>query len=199
MPNRVKQDTPSFILGSASPRRLELLEQMGCQFTVQAADIDESLSLDEAPVNYVKRLAQQKAQMIAKQMSHRNAVILAADTIATQNGKVFGKPRDQHHAFEIWDQLSGSQHQVVTAVCLHSPKYQEVVMVSSDVEFDVIDQAQMQRYWQSGEPLDKAGGYAIQGLASAWVKLIRGSYSNVVGLPLRETNRLLKKVGHNWL
>ena len=99
--------------------------------------------------------------------------------------------------------MAGREHQVTTAVCLQwryaADIRSELISVSTRVEFDAITEAQMHRYWHSGEPLDKAGGYAIQGLASAWVKLVDGSYSNVVGLPLRETNQLLAKVGHNWL
>jgi len=187
------------ILASASPRRSELLKQMGCCFTVVAADIDENRQNGELPYNYVGRLAEHKARSVAGRLHRANTAILAADTIVTQGEDVFGKPRDKQHAIKIWRQLSGEEHQVITAVCLFVDGTQALKVVSSKVEFDVIDEAQMHRYWRTGEPLDKAGGYAIQGLASAWVKLIHGSYSNIVGLPLRETNRLLEKIGHNWL
>ena len=200
-------DHIKLILASASPRRRELLTAMGCEFSIKSADIDESRWVGEAPTDYVSRLAVEKASAVYHQQlsgSERFA-ILAADTIVVQGETIFGKPRDKTHAFEIWQQLANSQHNVMTAVCLlvHdkiSAKLQPAVQtVATTVEFGAISESQMHKYWATGEPADKAGAYAIQGLASAWVKLIHGSYSNVVGLPLRESNVLLSKVGLNWL
>lgn len=189
-----------FILASASPRRRELLEQMGCQFEVITADIDESVLDNEQPSDYVTRLAAAKARTVFKQCQNQvNSAVLAADTIVCLDDIVFGKPENQQHAIDSWQTLSGKTHQVITAISLITESFQNTEMVATDVEFVDIDQQQMRRYWQTGEPNDKAGGYAIQGLASAWVKQIHGSYSNVVGLPLRETNQLLSRVGHNWL
>jgi len=196
-------DCPPLILASASPRRKSLLEDMGCVFTVKTADIDESQAANELPEDHVLRLAREKALAVQKSLrldaSGEVVSILAADTIVEQDGVVFGKPRDQQHAIQMWKSLQNARHCVMTAVCLAYRDRIETRLVSSSVEFDPISDEQMQRYWLSGEPQDKAGAYAIQGLASAWVKLVSGSYTNVVGLPLRETNQLLRLVGHNWL
>lgn len=197
----VADKATSLVLASGSPRRSQMLREMGCDFTVQSADIDESKKVSESVNDYVLRLAQAKALAVKSLLSDlpSSTAILAADTIVAQGETVFGKPRDRGHAFEIWQQLSDRQHCVITAVCLHAFDQSELCLVSSDVEFCPIRQQQMQCYWDTGEPQDKAGAYAIQGLASAWVQLIHGSYSNIVGLPLRETNQLLARVQLNWL
>lgn len=197
----VSKDKPQLILASGSPRRRELLESMGCQFSVQPADIDEGQKNKECATDYVTRLASEKARAVLDlqpESDHLKAV-LAADTIVVQDEMVFGKPVDQADAFRMWNRLQAGSHTVITGVCLMIDDAIESCVVQSRVEFGEISDAQMHRYWGSGEPLDKAGAYAIQGLASAWVKLIHGSYSNVVGLPLRETNELLTLVDHNWL
>ena len=200
-------------LASASPRRRELLSAMGCVFNIHHSGVDESRRKNESAHDFVVRLAQDKALRAvteigggatdcikaAQRTTHPAMAILAADTIVTQGETVFGKPRDQQHALSMWQQLANSEHNVITAVCLAFHDRVEVQAVKTLVEFGAIDERQMQRYWRSGEPQDKAGAYAIQGLASAWVKLIHGSYSNVVGLPLRETNELLRKIDQNWL
>ena len=197
----------ALILASASPRRSELLAAMGCDFLVKSADIDESRAVGEAPTSYVSRLAIAKAAAVFQRQSsdHESFAVLAADTIVVQGKTIFGKPRDKAHAFEVWQQLANSQHNVMTAVCLlvhnkiKGKLEPRVQTVTTAVEFGAISDQQMHKYWATGEPADKAGAYAIQGLASAWVKLIHGSYSNVVGLPLRETNLLLAEVDLNWL
>ena len=191
----------SLVLASASSRRRDLLQSMGCIFSVQVADIDESQREKESALDYVTRLAQEKALAVLErqQPADHKVAILAADTIVTKGDTIFGKPRDRQQAFQYWSELADSQHDVMTAVCLADRDKIEVKLVRSMVAFGSIEESQMYRYWLSGEPRDKAGAYAIQGLASAWVKFIHGSYSNVVGLPLRETNELLRKVGHNWL
>lgn len=190
-------DVP-LVLASGSPRRKELLESMGVNFTVHITNTDESRREKEAAEDFVIRLAKDKAQT-AQDSIGRDVAVLAADTIVVQGEKVFGKPRDFEHAQGIWHSLSSNSHQVMTAVCLLNNDKPAVKLVITDVEFGVINSEQMQRYWNTGEPSDKAGAYAIQGLASAWVKLINGSYSNVVGLPLREVNELLVSVNKNWL
>ena len=180
---------------------------MGRDFSIISANIDESRGIGEAPTDYVNRLALEKAGAVFEQHSNRQSsfAVLAADTIVVQGQTIFGKPRDKAQAFEIWQQLADSQHNVMTAVCLlvhdkiHGQLQSRVQTVTTAVEFGPIDDQQMHRYWATGEPADKAGAYGIQGFASAWVKLIHGSYSNVVGLPLRETNLLLTEVGLNWL
>ncbi|MCL4170823.1 UNVERIFIED_CONTAM: hypothetical protein GTU68_020133 [Idotea baltica] len=127
------------------------------------------------------------------------AAILAADTIVCQDETIFGKPKDKDDAVRIWQKLSDADHQVMTAVSLINAENETSCISVTRVRFDAISAEQMQRYWQTGEPLDKAGAYAIQGYASAWVQQIRGSYSNVVGLPLHEVNGLLKTINLNWL
>ncbi len=200
------------ILASGSPRRKALLESMGLDCVVQPADIDESRLPDESPKQYVYRMAESKAQFI-----YQNSIklaenskpakiiaVIAADTIVCQKDVIFGKPSDRDHAFSIWRQLSDGKHQVLTGVCLINSDQDQVsqsqiTICETDVLFNKITEDQMQRYWATGEPQDKAGGYAIQGFASAWVKQISGSYSNVVGLPLYEVNTMLKTVNLNWL
>jgi len=191
----------SLVLASSSPRRKDLLTAMGCVYQIQHASIDESRFENELAAEYVNRLAKEKAEEVNRQyaLNSTEVAILAADTIVCQGETVFGKPKNKDDAFQIWTQLSNTQHNVITAVSLIACDKVSTRLVSTMVEFTEINETQMHHYWSSGEPLDKAGAYAIQGLASAWVKLIHGSYSNVVGLPLRETNDLLKDVGHNWL
>lgn len=186
------------VLASGSPRRKELLENMGVEFSVHVTNTDESRRENEAAEDFVIRLARDKARAARAELVSEGG-ILAADTIVVQGEKVFGKPRDFEHAQGIWRSLSANKHQVMTAVCLLINDKLAVKLAITDVEFGVVNNEQMQRYWETGEPLDKAGAYAIQGYASAWVKLINGSYSNVVGLPLREVNELLATIDKNWL
>jgi septum formation protein len=187
-------------LASASPRRRELLAAMGVEFNVHSADIDESRNEGEAPEDFVIRLAREKAKqaVLDIELDEKNAV-LAADTIVVLGDSVFGKPSDLDPAKRIWAALSGNKHQVMTAVCLLRDDKPQLKLSITDVEFGRITEEQMLRYWATGEPVDKAGAYAIQGFASAWVKQISGSYSNVVGLPLREVNQLLTEIDLNWL
>ena len=194
----------NLVLASGSPRRRAMLEDMGLVFRVLVTDTDESRNDHETPEDFVVRLARDKAraaeqQLCAEQSGLQHTAILAADTIVVQGENVFGKPTDYEHAKRIWQSLSGSQHQVMTAVSLLHEDSMQIKVSVTEVEFGLINEAQMQRYWETGEPNDKAGAYAIQGFASAWVKLIHGSYSNVVGLPLREVNQLLTSVELNWL
>lgn len=197
------------VLASGSPRRRDLLNSMDLEFSVHITNTDESRNKNEAPLEFATRLAQDKA--LAAQSALNSQVkdntgyaILAADTIVVQGQTVFGKPNDYDHAVSIWASLSEQQHQVITGVCLLASKSgvrdkMKCITSVTNVEFGEITHSQMQRYWKTGEPADKAGAYAIQGFASAWVKQISGSYSNVVGLPLREVNELLKIINKNWL
>lgn len=187
------------VLASGSPRRREMLENMGVIFSVHVTDTDESRSEGEAPEDLVTRLARDKAKAAYTDLAKDGVAILAADTIVVQGDFVYGKPKDFEHAQQIWHSLSGSKHQVMTAVCLFHEDRANVKLGITEVEFGRITHEQMERYWLTGEPLDKAGAYAIQGYASAWVKVIHGSYSNVVGLPLREVNELLVTIDRNWL
>lgn len=182
------------ILASASPRRKQLLEQLGLQVAAcLAADIDESIKMQESATVYVQRLALEKAQAIAKQ--HPKAIVLAADTCISIDGQIIGKPLDFYDACQIWQQLAQRWHQVLTAVCIYANGQYYAALNTSDVYFAQLSAEQMQGYWQSGEPQDKAGAYAIQGLAAQWISEIRGSYSAIMGLPLYETAQLLSQAG----
>lgn len=187
------------ILASGSPRRRELLDTMGVAFTVHEPNINETRRDDELAEDYVTRMAREKARAVYAELNAPQYAILAADTIVVQAERIHGKPRDFAHAQQIWQSLSAAKHQVMTAVCLMVHDKLSVKLGLTEVEFATITDAQMHTYWGSNEPQDKAGGYAIQGFASAWVKSIHGSYSNVVGLPLREVNELLGTINMNWL
>ena len=196
------EDSYHLILASASPRRSQLLREMGLEFEVAAADINEQQKPGETALDYVTRMSVEKAQAIqnkrAESETERTAV-LAADTIVHRQGVIFGKPSSYDNAREVWRSLSDSKHQVITSVTLLWDKHQVTDHSITEVQFSSISETQMQRYWDSGEPQDKAGAYAVQGLASAWVEKIDGSYSNVVGLPLFLVNQMLGKVNLNWL
>lgn len=191
-------------LGSASPRRYDLLAGIGFQLEVRAAEIDESPDDNEPPLEYVSRLAKEKAFAVAKKCieDQLDLPILTADTIVVCDNSVFVKPVDYADAQQMWRRMSGNEHQVVTAITLLESPQSKVCLTDiavTNVIFRQIAEDQMKQYWHSGEPADKAGGYAIQGLASAWVKSIQGSYSGVVGLPLYETNKLLSQINMHWL
>lgn len=191
----MSSDSPyDLVLASASPRRKQLLESLGFSIYVQAADIDETLRIDEAADVYVQRLALEKAQAVVSKVNSLIAdsslAILAADTIVVADGEVFGKPADEADAMRMWQTMSGQTHQVLTAIALVTPTQQYQALSVSHVKFTTVTETQMQRYWASGEPQDKAGAYAIQGLAAAWVASISGSHSGIVGLPLYELNEL---------
>lgn len=181
------------ILASASPRRLQLLAQIGLAATVMAADIDETPQAAENDRDYVLRMAAGKARAIA--MQRPDALVLAADTVISLDGRLIGKPRDRDDAFAIWRALSGRCHQVLSAVALLDDGRLQTAISCSEVQFAVLDATDMAAYWDSGEPQDKAGAYAIQGLAACWISEIRGSYSGIMGLPLFETAQLLGKAG----
>ncbi|MFC3903581.1 septum formation protein [Acinetobacter marinus] len=178
------------ILASASPRRKELLEQVGVTFDVAPADVDETQFAGEHIEHYVKRVAIAKAQAILSQFP--DATVIAADTTVGVDQQIFTKPMDEHDALRMWRQLSGRDHVVKTTVVIAKENKIWHDTVSTLVYFKVLDDAEMRQYWQTGEPCDKAAGYAIQGRAAAWVTRIEGSYSNVVGLPLFETLQLLE-------
>ncbi len=181
----------SLILASGSARRRELLQQLGLDFQVLSPDIDESLYENESIADYVQRLSRQKAQVVLAQ--HPEAVVIAADTSVSILGQILGKPLDREHAFAMWSMLSGTTHEIYTGVSIASYAEQSTIVVKTQVEFQVLSQADMEYYWNSGEPVGKAGAYAIQGIAAQFIPRIVGSYSNVVGLPLHETVQLLKK------
>lgn len=185
------------ILASASPRRKELLEQLKLKITVAPVDLDETPDPDENPLVYVKRLAAEKSALCLV-MTNTLLPILAADTAVVLDGNIMGKPVDKEDAISMLSRLSGRVHQVLTAVSLRGKEHWEAVSIT-EVTFRTITEAEMLAYWDSGEPVDKAGSYAIQGLGGIFVKSINGSYSGVVGLPLFETAQLLAKQGIDLL
>lgn len=181
------------VLASGSPRRKQLLEQVGVQFQVQVFEIDESPHPHEAPADYVVRLAIQKAQAAIARLP-ADTIVIAADTTVTIDAKILGKPQDQADALAMWQRLSGRAHVVMTGVAVARNQTLLHRRVATEVHFAPLSLSAMQAYWQTGEPLGKAGGYAIQGLGAAFIPKIHGSYSNVVGLPLFETLDLLKEI-----
>ncbi len=183
---------PTLYLASGSPRRRELLSQIGVAFRIHSLPIDENVLPGEAPLAYVERLARAKAQVaLASLDSDREAVVLGADTSVVLDGRILGKPLDREDCLATLRALSGRSHQVLTAVALASYQRMACRVVCSEVTFRPLAEAEMAAYWASGEPQDKAGGYAIQGLGGVFVRQLQGSYSAVVGLPLCETAELL--------
>lgn len=177
-----------FILASASPRRAELLSRLGYRFTVRPADLDEERRPGESPADYVQRLAVDKAAAI----DETQLPVLAADTTVALGEIIFGKPAHEDDALRMLLALSGRRHEVLTAVCVRQGARSESVLSRTWVDFAELDESQARAYWASGESAGKAGGYAIQGLAEAFVRGIEGSYSGVVGLPLQQTIGLLQ-------
>ncbi|MFA5984209.1 MAG: Maf family protein [Methylococcaceae bacterium] len=185
--------TAQIILASSSPRRCELLDQIKVSYLVKPVDVDETPLQGEQPYAYVQRLAAEKSMACANQW-RLELPILAADTAVVLEGQIMGKPRDQEDAKKMLSTLSGKTHQVFTAVSLRGLEHGQLVNVT-EVSFRVIDLGEITAYWQTGEPADKAGSYAIQGLGSVFVKAIKGSFSGVMGLPLYETAELLSTQG----
>jgi len=181
------------ILASASPRRKDLLEQIGLTFTVETADIDETPHLAEDPVAYVKRLAEHKAAAVfARQPIRSRLVVLGADTTVVCAGQILGKPIDEADAARMLRLLSGRTHQVITGVALISDAAPPLVAAeTTDVDFSPLTEAQIAAYTSTGEPMGKAGAYAIQGRAAKFIPRINGDYSNVVGLPLARVTAML--------
>ncbi len=184
---------PDLILASASPRRSELLNQLGLTHTIQIADIDETPLPDEKPTDYVMRIAHAKSHAIY-QNCNKNSVILAADTSVILDQTIMGKPGNFEHAHAMLSRLSANTHQVYSAVSIRGQLTQQVLS-ASNVTFRAISEQEIIQYWQTGEPADKAGAYAIQGLASIFVESIQGSFSGIMGLPLFETAQLLANEG----
>ena len=183
----------TLILASASPRRRELLAQIGLACEVQPADIDETPRPGEPPADYVLRMAREKAWAIAERYPGR--VVLAADTTVVLDGEPLGKPADRAAGEGMLGRLSGRRHEVMTAICLASEAGFDSDLVVTEVEFVALDKALVDAYLDTEEPWDKAGAYGIQGMAAVFVKGIEGSYSNVVGLPLHETWSMLRRAG----
>jgi septum formation protein len=188
----------TLILASQSPRRKDLLRQLGYQFTVQTSNIDETIKENEVAYDYVLRLAKKKAEHVLALLPKEEqaySVVLGSDTSVVFNGQILGKPVNEDDCINMLSLLSNNQHQVLTAIALVSESGVQREVVSTDIFFKVLTKAEIQSYWLTGEPHDKAGGYGIQGIAGQFVKTIKGSYSAVVGLPLYETAQLLAKAG----
>lgn len=185
-------NTPVIRLASASPRRQSLLASIGIVAEVDPVDIDESCRDGETPEQFVSRLAREKARA-----GHRDGQLptLGADTVVVCDRAIFGKPRDAEHARRMLEALSGRSHRVLSAVAVIGSRGLTECRVATTVHMRDISDAEITAYWRTGEPADKAGGYAVQGRAAIFVERLEGSYSAVVGLPLHETSELLSVHG----
>ena len=185
-------------LASGSPRRRELLTQIGVPFQLLKVNVDESLRLGEAPLEYVQRLAAEKARAgfeVLLQQGLPQGCVLGADTSVVIDGMILGKPANRRESIDILLALSGRSHDVITAIALATPLGVKVTHSRTEVNFRTISEEEAGAYWDTGEPADKAGAYGIQGLGAVFVERIKGSYTGVVGLPLFETARLLQEAG----
>ena len=193
-------------LASRSPRRRELLRQIGVAYSVllfredsrRGADLDERPLEAEAPAVYVQRVSRAKAELAWQRVAQRNLPqhpVLAADTTVVLDERILGKPAGPEQAIETLATLSGRRHQVLTAIALCRGSVLETALSASEVEFRHLSAQEIRRYVATGEPLDKAGAYAVQGRAAAFIRHISGSYSGVMGLPLYETAELLRRFG----
>jgi septum formation protein len=189
--------TADFIyLASGSPRRRDLLQQIGVSFQVIGIELDETAHADEAPMAYVSRLAQAKAAAgWQRSRALGNAPVLAADTAVVLDGRILGKPGDMKDAISMLLELSSRTHEVLTAVAVRTAAVTQLKVSRSMVTFRCIDADEARDYWATGEPRDKAGAYAIQGYAAVFIADLKGSYSGVMGLPLFETAELLEAAG----
>ncbi len=196
---------PTIYLASQSPRRRELLDQIGVPYTVlslredssRGVDVDERALPGEAPVAYVQRVARLKASvawaiLLARKLERRP--VLAADTTVCIGDRILGKPTDAADAIAMLHHLSGREHRVLTCVAVRLGDHRHAALSESTVRFRALEEEEIERYVQTGEPMDKAGAYAIQGRAQAFIPSIVGSYSGVMGLPLCETMELLKRI-----
>jgi septum formation protein len=190
------------VLASASPRRQELLKNAGVEFVVKPANIPEIRDKDETPRTFAGRMAREKARAVFA--GTNNEYVLGADTVVTVGAKgvspvngdlVLGKPQDEQDAGRMLRRLSGREHQVITGVCLVALGFQDVRSETTAVHFSALTDADIREYIATGEPMDKAGAYAIQGAASRWISKIEGDYSNVVGLPVALVLQMLRDHG----
>jgi septum formation protein len=179
----------SLILASASPRRAELLRNAAIPFTVDPAHITEQPAAHEQPVDYAQRLARDKARAVFAR--HPESAVLGADTVVVVDEHLLEKPNDKPDAARMLRLLSGRTHQVITGVCLVAPGFEQTEAEITQVVFGALLEREIAAYVASGEPMDKAGAYAIQGMASRWVERIEGCYFNVVGLPVPRAYRML--------
>jgi septum formation protein len=179
------------LLASKSPRRREILRNAGIPFEPRPVDVHELRSIAESPEAYVRRLAREKAEAVT---AGAGDIVLGADTVVAVGGRVLEKPQDAADARRMLRLLAGRSHFVITGVCLRSPRRTLIDSERTMVRFAPLTDAEIEAYVNSGEPMDKAGGYAIQGLASKFIERIEGCYFNVVGLPVAKVYRLLKEL-----
>jgi septum formation protein len=207
VPAGIRPLKPTIYLASRSPRRRDLLKQIGVPFQLfqlredpqRGPDVDESPGANESPTDYVLRLARTKAEVAAHYMQRRSLLqrwpVLAADTTVVREQRIIGKPQNVAEAVRMLEDLSGREHEVITGVAVAFSERVETVTSTSKVWFRKLSADEIRRYVALGESLDKAGGYAVQGRAAAFVTRIEGSYSGIMGLPLAETAELLAKAG----
>ena len=184
------------ILASASPRRKELLGLYGIPFTVRAADIDETMDPDKPPFDEVARLSREKALAVPREPED---VVVAADTIVVCDGIVLGKPRDEAQAIEMLSLLSGRAHQVMTGCTVLRGQKDETFTEVTDIHFRPLSPGEIRRYVATGEPMDKAGAYGIQGGAALFCQRMEGDYYNVMGLPVCALGQILKQIAPEWM
>lgn len=182
------------LLASQSPRRAELLKQLGVSFSQYPVNIDETVLSHETPDQYVRRMAQEKSSLGYSRAGAKK-LVLGADTIVVADNKILGKPKDKADGIRMLNLLSDNTHQVFTAITLTNATQQKTQVIETEVCFGALSMQQILWYWKTGEPQDKAGSYGIQGLGGQFVKHIKGSYSAVVGLPLYQTRMLLTEFG----
>ncbi len=182
-------------LASQSPRRQQLLKQIGVDFEIIDLEIDERWHDHELPNHYVQRMALEKVQAARKIVTDKNAILLAADTSVVIDNQVLGKALSKNDAVMMLQKLSGRKHIVYTAVAISTETTEKVLLNTNHVSFKVLSEQEITNYARSGEPVDKAGGYAIQGKAAIFVERLEGSFSGVMGLPLSETAMLLSEAG----
>ena len=196
--NNTKNDL-KLVLASASPRREEILEQLNLKFTLVPSKIDEEKFIKSDPVELVKTLAVEKAKSVSKLVE--DAIIIAGDTVVVHNGKILGKPADEFEAKEMLKKLSSDQHQVITGVAVLNSQTGEIHSEHNitDVKMITISEQEIDKYIETGEPLDKAGSYAIQGFGGLFIEEIKGSYYSVKGLPIHQLAKLLDKFNYGIL
>lgn len=197
--NDTAKQGAAIVLASASPRRRELLAQIGVPYIVVPADIDETRRDDEPPADYVQRMAIEKSRTGFERAAGQGFIALGADTVVVVDEQVLGKPTDREQALDSLRLLSGRTHQVMTAVAVTDGNRLESLLSITNVTMRRIDPTDAAVYWESGEPVDKAGAYAVQGLGGIFIERLEGSYSGVVGLPVHETAELLGRFGYSVL
>ena len=187
-----EKNMKNIVLASQSPRRKELLEKTGCSFIIDAADIDETIDQSKPLTEEIKRLSHCKAEHVLHR--HPDSLIIGSDTIVTVDGIVLGKPADKIEAMNMLRRLSGRTHQVITGLCILSSRKEYLYVSVSDVSFAVLTEDEIEKYVSTGEPMDKAGAYAIQGIASRYITGINGDYYAIMGLPLCAVYEELKNI-----